>query len=239
MDEKFAGKNVLLIDDSIVRGTTSREIVAMTREAGAGKVYFASCAPPITHAHIYGIDLASPNELIAHDQGHDRAVDEIAKSIGADRVIFQDLDDLKTACREAEVPRSPQQQRPPQDFEVGVFCGKYVTPVDKEYFKHLEEVRGHAREMKVVEKARKAVMNGVAGREEVEIAANGVQVTENGNLEPRTINGAFEHFDGGAVDTNVNGIAAKKRRHSKEGESLPRDRMDISLHNYGDEYGDS
>ncbi|KAL8707989.1 MAG: hypothetical protein Q9220_007069 [cf. Caloplaca sp. 1 TL-2023] len=239
MDEKFAGKNVLLIDDSIVRGTTSREIVAMTREAGAGKVYFASCAPPITHAHIYGIDLASANELIAHDHGHDRAVEEIAKSIGADRVIFQDLDDLKAACFEAEVPRSPQQQRPPQDFEVGVFCGKYVTPVDKEYFKHLEQVRGHAREMKVVEKARKAVINGVAGREEVEIAAHGCQVTGNGELEPRASDRTTQGSDGSAVEANVNGFAAKKARQSREEESVPRERMDISLHNYGDDFGES
>src|SRR5690554_2266501 len=120
MESEFRGRNVLLIDDSIVRGTTSREIVSMAREAGARKVIFASCAPPITHAHIYGIDLASPLELVAHNR--DRHA--IAKHIGAEEVIFQTLEDLKAACAELS-PRDPATQ----EFEVGVFCGKYATPV--------------------------------------------------------------------------------------------------------------
>ncbi|KAI2605051.1 amidophosphoribosyltransferase [Hypoxylon fragiforme] len=129
---EFAGRCVLLVDDSIVRGTTSREIVAMAREAGARKVIFASCAPPITAPHIYGIDLASPTELIA--SGKDRFA--IAKSIDAEEVIYQDLDDLKAACAELSPPNGPK------EFEVGVFCGTYVTPVPEGYFEHLNQIRG-------------------------------------------------------------------------------------------------
>lgn len=133
MPKKFGGKNVLLVDDSIVRGTTSREIVLMAREAGAKKVYFASCAPPITNHHIYGIDLASPTELVAYH----RDSPAIAKHIGADDIIYQTLDDLERACAILS-PRDPETQK----FEVGVFCGKYATPVDDDYFEHLEKNRG-------------------------------------------------------------------------------------------------
>ncbi|KAH8200082.1 hypothetical protein TruAng_005750 [Truncatella angustata] len=132
IESEFQGRTVLLIDDSIVRGTTSKEIVVMAREAGAKKVIFASCSPMIMYPHIYGIDLASPAELIASDR--DRAA--IAKIIDADDVIFQDLDDLKAACAEC----SPEHG--PKEFEVGVFCGSYVTPVPTGYFEHLVELRG-------------------------------------------------------------------------------------------------
>ncbi|XXH05893.1 hypothetical protein Hte_012334 [Hypoxylon texense] len=132
---EFEGRCVLLVDDSIVRGTTSKEIVAMAREAGARKVIFASCAPPITAPHIYGIDLASPTELIA--SGKDRFA--IAKSIDAEEVIYQDLDDLKAACAELSPSNGPK------EFEVGVFCGTYVTPVPEGYFEHLNEIRGTKR----------------------------------------------------------------------------------------------
>ena len=95
---EFEGRCVLLVDDSLVRGTTSREIVSMAREAGARKVIFASCAPPILYPHIYGIDLASPSELVAH--GRDRF--GIARHIGAEEVLFQDLDDRK--CSDGTPP---------------------------------------------------------------------------------------------------------------------------------------
>ncbi|KAK6069664.1 amidophosphoribosyltransferase [Seiridium cupressi] len=127
IESEFAGRTVLLVDDSIVRGTTSKEIVVMAREAGAKKVIFASCAPRITNPHIYGIDLASPDELIASDR--DRKA--IAKIIDAD-----DLDDLKAACAEC----SPEHG--PKEFEVGVFCGRYVTPIPEGYFQHLLDLRG-------------------------------------------------------------------------------------------------
>ncbi|KAI0174753.1 amidophosphoribosyltransferase [Pestalotiopsis sp. NC0098] len=132
IESEFEGRCVLLVDDSIVRGTTSKEIVVMAREAGAKKVIFASCAPPITHPHIFGIDLASPAELIATDR--DRHA--VAQIIGADDVVYQDLDDLKAACAECSPAHGPK------EFEVGVFCGSYVTPVPEGYFDHLLELRG-------------------------------------------------------------------------------------------------
>lgn len=173
---EFKDKNVLLVDDSIVRGTTSREIVQMAREAGARKVFFSSCAPPITHSHIYGIDLASKSELVAHG----RTADEISEHIGADGVVYQNLDDLISSCAQ-DSPRDPKTQ----SFEVGVFCGKYVTPVDEKYFEHLERVRGETRKMKVMEKAVQAVVAGTAGHKEIKMATNGVDVNDTGEVVAR------------------------------------------------------
>ena len=112
---EFHGKNVLLVDDSIVRGTTSEQIIDMAREAGAAKVYFASAAPAIRFPNVYGIDMPSVTELIAHG----RETEEIAKHIGADELIFQDIDDLISAVRE----ENPAIER----FETSVFNGRYVT----------------------------------------------------------------------------------------------------------------
>ena len=95
MAMEFSGKNVLLVDDSIVRGTTSREIVQMARESGARKVFFASAAPPVRFPNVYGIDMPTRAELIA---AH-RSEDEVAREIGADALIYQDLDALKDAVR--------------------------------------------------------------------------------------------------------------------------------------------
>ncbi|MEY4921973.1 MAG: amidophosphoribosyltransferase [Pseudomonadota bacterium] len=127
---EFRGKNVLLVDDSIVRGTTSEQIVEMAREAGAKKVYFASAAPEIRFPNVYGIDMPSANELIAHG----REVDEICKLIGADELIFQDLRHLIEAVRE-DNPEITQ-------FECSVFDGIYVTKdVDQCYLEYLELLR--------------------------------------------------------------------------------------------------
>lgn len=134
MPSEFEGRVVCLIDDSIVRGTTSREIVNMAREAGAKKVILVSVAPPVVYPHIYGIDLASPQELIAHE----KTIQEIAKHIGADELIYQDLGDLKAACTEASGGKITE-------FEVGVFCGTYQTEVPEGYFDHLNEQRGKKR----------------------------------------------------------------------------------------------
>ena len=90
---EFKGKNVLLVDDSIVRGTTSEQIIEMVREAGAKKVYLASAAPEVRYPNVYGIDMPTPEELIAHA----RNVEQINDCIGTDRLIFQDLQDLKDA----------------------------------------------------------------------------------------------------------------------------------------------
>ncbi|MEK9785640.1 MAG: amidophosphoribosyltransferase, partial [Gammaproteobacteria bacterium] len=115
IDLEFRGKNVLLVDDSIVRGTTSRQIIQMAREAGAQKVYFASAAPPVRYANVYGIDMPAPSELVASG----RSEAEIAEFIGADRLIFQQLDDLIEAVREGN-PRI-------QTVDASCFDGRYVT----------------------------------------------------------------------------------------------------------------
>ncbi|ALP54034.1 amidophosphoribosyltransferase [Candidatus Tenderia electrophaga] len=133
IDLEFKGKNVLLVDDSIVRGTTSQQIIQMARDAGAKKVYFASAAPAIRYANVYGIDMPAKNELIAYG----RSDDEVAQVIGADRVIYQDLEDLKKAVRK----RNPELV----DFDTSVFDGRYVTgDVDDAYFQRLEEIRNDA-----------------------------------------------------------------------------------------------
>ncbi|MGK2959977.1 MAG: amidophosphoribosyltransferase [Candidatus Malihini olakiniferum] len=127
---EFRDKNVLLVDDSIVRGTTSKQIVEMARQAGARRVYLASAAPEIRFPNVYGIDMPSANELIAHG----REVEEIRQIIGADALIFQDLDDLIAAARE-ENPNIVQ-------FECSVFNGIYVTKdVDQDYLDYLEGLR--------------------------------------------------------------------------------------------------
>ncbi|RVD84350.1 uncharacterized protein DFL_006102 [Arthrobotrys flagrans] len=155
MTTEFQGRNVLLVDDSIVRGTTSREIIRMAREAGAKKVYLASCAPPIRNAHIYGIDLADRKELVAFN----RSKSEVAREIGADEVIYQTLPNLIKAC--ASVNPSIE------NFEVGVFNGEYVTGCDPAYFKHLEDLRGEKSKAKRKEAAMQAVNAGVATKDDV------------------------------------------------------------------------
>lgn len=134
MASEFAGRNVLLVDDLIVRGTTSKEIVAMAKEAGARKVFFASCAPPIRHNHIYGIDLADTKALV----GFGRTEEEIARAIGADRVFFQDLADLIECCSSDSV----------RLFEVGVFTGEYITGVEDNYIAELEQIRAQNQRIK-------------------------------------------------------------------------------------------
>ena len=126
---EFRDKNVLLIDDSIVRGTTSRKIVQMARDAGSNKVYFASASPPIRYQNIYGIDMPARNELIAFNKD----VDEICKEIQADRLIYQDLDDLIWAVQQGNLHL--------KKFDTSVFNGDYVTGVEDGYFESLEVVR--------------------------------------------------------------------------------------------------
>ncbi len=112
---EFEGKNVLLVDDSIVRGTTSQEIIQMARDAGARKVYFASAAPPVRYQNVYGIDMPVVGELIAHN----RTEEGVAAAIGADRLFYQDLDDLMRAVRHGN---------PSLDaFDTSCFTGEYVT----------------------------------------------------------------------------------------------------------------
>lgn len=133
IDLEFAGKNVLLVDDSIVRGTTSQQIIQMAREAGARKVYFASAAPPVRYPNVYGIDMPAASELIAH--GHDE--EEVGRIIGADRLIYQDLEDLRRSVQKG----NPKIER----FEDSVFTGEYVTAdISEDYLQQLELFRADA-----------------------------------------------------------------------------------------------
>jgi amidophosphoribosyltransferase len=128
--EEFKDKNVLLVDDSIVRGTTSHEIVQMARDAGAAKVFFASAAPPVKYPNVYGIDMPTRSELLAFG----RSDEEIAQEIGCDALIYQDLPDLIEAVR-AGNPSI-------EDFDTSCFDGRYITgDVTVEYLNYIEAVR--------------------------------------------------------------------------------------------------
>ena len=127
---EFEGKNVLLVDDSIVRGTTSKQIVEMAREAGAKKVFFASAAPPIRFQNVYGIDMAATTELIAHQKDED----QIAEYIGADWLVYQNLEDLIRSAKEGN--------KEIENFETSIFDGEYLDDqVSSDYLKNLEVLR--------------------------------------------------------------------------------------------------
>jgi len=127
---EFQGKNVLLVDDSIVRGTTSKEIIQMARDAGANKVYIASAAPPVRYPNVYGIDMPSAQELIAHNHTDK----EVAELIGADCLIYQDLHDLVDSAKEGNSAI--------ECFDCAVFDGNYVTgDVDNSYLEKLDAER--------------------------------------------------------------------------------------------------
>ncbi|KAK7432817.1 hypothetical protein QQZ08_000680 [Neonectria magnoliae] len=199
IESEFRGKNLIIVDDSLVRGTTSRQIVQMAREAGALRVVFVSCSPECTHPHIYGIDLADPVDLVAHG----RTRQEIAEYIGADEVIFEDLDGkngLKAACIEAAEGTTQV-----QDFEVGVFCGKYVTGVPEGYFEHLSDIRSGKRGQKTT------LTNITAG------GGDGSVVSSSGPT-----NGP-PGGDEANAGRNANGV------------KVPEHREDISLYNFASE----
>jgi amidophosphoribosyltransferase len=133
IDLEFRGKNVLLVDDSIVRGTTSAQIIELAREAGAKKVYFASAAPPVRFPNVYGIDMPATSELVAAD----RSVDEVAHLIGADWLVYQDLEDLVAACQHDDARVA--------EFDTSCFSGEYVTgDVTPEYLERLQDERSDA-----------------------------------------------------------------------------------------------
>ena len=129
LDEEFQGKNVLLVDDSIVRGTTSKKIIEMARDAGANKVYFASAAPAIKYQNLYGIDMPATSELIASN----RSDEEVAKEIDADWLIYQTLEDLIETAKEGNPDIN--------EFETSIFTGKYITPLIENYLEDLENTR--------------------------------------------------------------------------------------------------
>jgi amidophosphoribosyltransferase len=140
--DEFKGKNVLLVDDSIVRGTTSREIVQMARDSGAKKVIFASAAPPVLYPNVYGIDMPTRDELIAHG----RTVEEVCREITADALVYQDLDDLKKSISDVNPALT--------SFEASCFDGKYITgDVSADYLDRIEHAR-HNPKAKVEDAAR-------------------------------------------------------------------------------------
>ncbi|GGJ78433.1 amidophosphoribosyltransferase [Pseudomonas matsuisoli] len=135
---EFRGKNVMLVDDSIVRGTTCKQIIQMAREAGAKSVYFCSAAPAVRYPNVYGIDMPSVHELIAHG----RTTEEVRELIGADWLIYQDLQDLKEAVRTHKSPRI-------QNFDCAVFDGEYITgDVNDAYLNKIEQARNDANKAK-------------------------------------------------------------------------------------------
>ena len=129
LEEEFHGKNVLLVDDSIVRGTTSKKIIEMARDAGAKKVYFASAAPPIKYQNLYGIDMPATSELIASNKSNS----EVAEDISADWLIYQTLEDLIEAAKEGNPDIL--------EFETSIFTGVYITPLIENYLEDLENTR--------------------------------------------------------------------------------------------------
>ena len=140
MSLEFSGKNVLLVDDSIVRGTTSREIVQMARESGAKKVFFASAAPPVRYPNVYGIDMPTREELIAFG----RTEPEVAREIGCDELIYQDLEALREDCASVN-PKVT-------NFEDSCFSGVYITgDVTQAYLDDVETRRRDGAKMAQVE----------------------------------------------------------------------------------------
>jgi amidophosphoribosyltransferase len=134
---EFQDKNVLLVDDSIVRGTTCKQIIEMARDAGARKVYFCSASPPVKHPNVYGIDMPAVSELIAHG----KTIAEVEAMIGADWLVFQELEDLIASCAEGSLL--------PMDFECSVFDGIYVTgDVTEAYLARLEARRNDSNKQK-------------------------------------------------------------------------------------------
>jgi amidophosphoribosyltransferase len=132
VDLEFKGKNVLMVDDSVVRGTTSKQIVQMVRDAGARKVYLASAAPPVRFPNVYGIDMPAANEFVADE----RSIEEIAEYIGVDWLVYQDLEDL-LACASGINPNIKR-------FDASVFDGDYVTGrIDEAYLARVESRRNN------------------------------------------------------------------------------------------------
>jgi len=127
---EFSNKNVMLVDDSIVRGTTCRQIIQLARDAGAANVYFVSAAPPVRYPNVYGIDMPCASELIAHN----RSVEEVCALIGADWLVYQDLEDL-VACSSEGNPGV-------DGFDCSVFNGEYITgDVDQNYLDRIDLLR--------------------------------------------------------------------------------------------------
>jgi len=166
---EFAGKNVLLVDDSIVRGTTAGEIVQMARDAGALRVYFSSAAPPIRYPNIYGIDIPTRKELIAYE----RSEAEIAAKIGCEWVVYQDLNDLQESVSSLANAEKQVLTR----FDCSCFSGEYVTgeSIGDDYFSKLHEERNDSAKRQRREKGSndgcEAVKNDLTSKQDLDAAA--------------------------------------------------------------------
>lgn len=156
---------------------------------------------------------------------HNRNAEDIAKHIGADSVIYQTLPDLKGACAEIAQENGLEE---PRNFEIGVFCGNYVTPVSDGYFDHLEKVRGEGRKIKALDRAKEAVTHGFASEKDFQIAANGVKLDAKGNIVPASCPDESE-----VPQVSFNHTHHGSQHHQEEPPKV-RDRMDISIHNMGD-----
>jgi amidophosphoribosyltransferase len=131
INSQFKGRNVLLVDDSLVRGNTSRKLIEMARAAGASKVFFATAAPPIISPNVYGIDMPTREEMVAHN----RTEEQVAEHIGADAMIYQKVDDL----RDSIIDLNPKIKQ----LDMSCFTGEYVTgDIDDAYLEHLNQIRG-------------------------------------------------------------------------------------------------
>jgi amidophosphoribosyltransferase len=173
----------LSLQDSIVRGTTSREIIQMAKDVGAKKVIMASCAPPIRYPNVHGIDMPSRAELVAHG----RTTEEVAEAIGADLVIFQTLPDLVSSVRQV----NPAIER----FECSVFSGEYITGgVDSEYLDHLESTRSDNMKTKA---AAIVLPSGVKGHAAGADASTGAPSKGGGDVTGSTIRSADDVLGGG------------------------------------------
>jgi len=171
---EFAGRNVLLVDDSVVRGTTATEIIQMARDAGARNVYFASAAPAIRYPNIYGIDIPTREELVAY--GREEA--EIAEHLGCNWIEYQDCDELEEAVRSSASPGLPLPH-----FDTSCFTGKYVTgeKIDNEYFQKLFLRRNEsAKELRKTSMNNLIVASGVAGQGGCESVHNDKREPEDG-----------------------------------------------------------
>ena len=137
IEHEFSGKNILLVDDSIVRGTTSQQIIEMARDVGAKKVYFASAAPPVRYPNVYGIDMPAVNEFIANG----RSIEEINEKIGSDKLFYQSLDDLvESVLMDSNLEL---------DFDSSCFNGRYVAGnITSEYLKALHDKRNDSAKQK-------------------------------------------------------------------------------------------
>jgi len=166
---EFRGKRVLLVDDSIVRGTTSRELVLMARDAGALKVYITSAAPPVKYANVYGIDIPTQGELIAYE----RDEKQVAAALCADWVLFQGLQGLKESIQRVNPAL--------REFESSCFDGVYVTPgVTKAYLDKLQQSRN--------DEARFGE-GDENGADSVPTSTCSSPGSDNGNVSPRHVNG--------------------------------------------------